>query len=66
MKLPTPRPQYDLTDQANVRRLLEQADQQNLKRGQDIEGSRVILRSPSGTRYQITVSDAGTLSATAL
>ena len=49
---------------AEWRRKLEQADAANHKRNQDIEvgGGRVILTSPNGTRYEVTVSDAGALS----
>jgi hypothetical protein len=31
-----------------------------------MEGTAVILASPNGTRYKVTVSDSGTLSATAI
>lgn len=38
------------------------------REGADIEvgDARLILRSPDGTRFQVTVADDGTLSATAL
>ena len=68
MKLPTAARQYDLQDQAQMRNLLERADVQNMKRGQDIEVSpaRLILTSPNGTRYSVTVDNSGNLSATAI
>jgi hypothetical protein len=49
-------------------RTLELADQQNRKVGQDVElsGERLILKSPDGTRWSITVSNAGAISATSL
>ena len=66
MNLPTPPPNYSPADQAAMRREIQRADTQNLKRGQDVEGSRLILRSSNGSRFLVTVSDAGALSATAL
>jgi len=68
VKLPTAARQYDLQDQAQMRNLLERADVQNMKRGQDIEVSsaRLILTSPNGTRYSVTVDNSGNLSATAI
>lgn len=68
MKLPSATPQYDLRDQAQLRNLLERADVQNRKKGQDIEvlGARLVLTSPNGTRYSVTVDNSGNLSTTAL
>lgn len=74
MKLPSPTPTYDLRDQANVRRIIESEDTNIYKRNQDVEiGSRkitppnrLIISSPNGTRYEILVSNAGTLSASAV
>jgi hypothetical protein len=68
VKLPTAARDYDLRDQAQMRNLLERADVQNMKRGQDIEVSsaRLILTSPNGTRYSVTVDNSGNLSATAI
>jgi hypothetical protein len=47
---------------------LEAADRYNLKRDRDndVGRGRLIIQSPNGTRYAITVSDAGALSATAV
>ena len=69
MKLPVPARVYNPDQEALRNQLLEQADIQNLKRQADIEivdPQRLILRSPNGTRYVISVSNAGVLSATAL
>jgi hypothetical protein len=74
LKLPSPTPAYDLRDQANVRRIIESEDTNIYKRNQDVEiGSRkitppnrLIISSPNGTRYEILVSNAGTLSASAV
>lgn len=69
MRLPVPSNRYDPSAEAQRNTVLEQADAQNLKRLADIEmvdPQRLILRSPNGTRYKITVSNTGVLSATAL
>lgn len=68
MKLPSPPNGYDRRDQAETRVLMERADNLNHKRNQDVEigAARLILSSPNGTRYSVTVSNAGTLSATAI
>ena len=66
--LPKPGYRWDNRAEAVRNRLLQDADRQNLKRGQDIEmgDARLILRSPDGTRWKITVSDAGVVGATSL
>ena len=48
---------------------LEKADRLNRKRREDLEvvpPERFILSSPDGTRWSITVSNVGVLTATAL
>jgi hypothetical protein len=69
MRLPVPPNRYDPVIEAQRNLSLEQADQQNLKRLADLEivtPQRLILRSPDGSRFVITVSNLGVLSATAL
>jgi hypothetical protein len=68
MRLPQAPLAYDRSDQTQTRSLIEQAFEQALRRGQDVEvaGGRLILQSPDGSRFAIAVSNAGTLSATAL
>ena len=68
MNLPQPPSAYDQNDQAQTRAALEQADAQNVKAGNTIEVAKgkLILTSPNGTRYNITVSNAGALVVTAL
>ena len=68
MKLPRPTERYDAQDQTAMRSLVEQSDSMNYKRNQDVEiaQGRLILKSPDGTRYVISVSNAGAISATAL
>ena len=68
MKLPRPAPAYDIRDQAEHRSATERAIDATHKRGEDVEVSpgRLIIKSPNGNRWSITVSNAGAVSATAL
>lgn len=68
MNLPVPPASYDARDQAETRRSLEQEDRRNRKIGTDVEigGDRLVLKSPDGTRWSVTVSDLGVITATAL
>ena len=68
MNLGSPPPEYDPDNEAQTRSAIEQADQQSVKRGQDIElgKGRVIIKSPNGARWFLTISNAGAVSATAL
>jgi hypothetical protein len=45
-----------------------EADRDNFKRGGDVEldAGRIILRSPDGARWALTVSNAGVVGATSL
>ena len=64
MKLPR-QTDRNLTE---IARQVEQADKQNYKRDRDLEigDNRVILTSPNGSRYALTVDNAGVLSAIAV
>ena len=68
MILPNASVRYDSTLIDRITNLIEQADNLNHKKNQDVEigAARLILRAPNGTRYTITVDNAGTLGATAL
>ena len=68
MRFPRPPQSYDERDQTEVRLLIERADDANHKRNQDIEvgNARLILKSPNGTRYSITVNNSGAISAAAI
>lgn len=68
MNLPSPTPQYSEKDQAQTRNILELEDKNNHKRNRDVEigTARLILTSPNGTRYKITVDNSGTISATSI
>ena len=68
MKLPNPAGAYNPRMEIERNRQIEQADAQNRKQGRDVEigNNKLVLRSPDGSRWQITVSNTGTISATAL
>ena len=64
MNLPKPPPQYDTEEEAQMRAMLMREDARNLKSGRnlDLRNAKLILTAPNGTRYQVTVSNAGVLS----
>ena len=68
MILPTPANDYSGPQLREAFSTIEQEDQLNHKRLQDVEvgDARLILKSPNGTRYSITVDNSGNLGATAL
>lgn len=63
MRLSSPAKVYSSTNEAQRNLVLELADNMNHKKNRDVEigDGRLILKSPNGTRYRITVSDAGVL-----
>jgi hypothetical protein len=68
MKLAPPSLGYSRRDQEDLRRQIETADRDNHKRNRDVEigQARLILTSPNGTRYAVTVDNAGVLSTVAV
>ena len=68
MILPNPSNDYSGPQLREAFATIEQEDQLNHKRLQDVEvgDARLILKSPNGTRYSITVDNSGNLGATAL
>jgi len=64
MKLPAPQDQL----LREAFRIIQSEDLRNLKTNKDIEmgSTRLILKSPNGTRYALAVSNAGVLSAVAV
>jgi hypothetical protein len=68
MQLPIPATQYSKDLEVRRNRILTDTDRQNRKLGADVElnTDRLILHSPGGHRFQITVSDIGVLSAVQL
>ena len=68
MILPEAQRSYDFVQENQRNNLIEQADNLNRKKNQDVElrSERLILQSPDGTRFNSTVANDGTLSATSL
>lgn len=69
MKLPFAGDRYDKDHMNRLGAELEREDRRNRKIGTSIElvgAELLILRSPDGSRFKITVSNAGVLSAVAL
>lgn len=63
MKLPAPSVRYDNSREADRNRILEKADRENHKRGQDLYVSpgRLLYQAESGEVYSIKVNDTGQL-----
>jgi len=63
LRLHPPQQEYDQRSETERNKALELADAQNQKRDSDIDvhGRSFKLASPNGTRYTLTVSDAGGL-----
>lgn len=65
LKLSNPRPQYDQREESQNRRALEAESRNTYKRNEDVVlgSNRLILTSPDGTQFSVTVDNGGTLSA---
>jgi hypothetical protein len=64
--IPKAHEKYDLPNEQQFREDIRRKDDENFKRGRDVRlenGERLILRSPNGTQFSITVSNAGIISA---
>ena len=69
LALPEPRREYDRQALIFNNIAMEEADRSNFKHFEDVDlanNERLILVSANGTRYSVTVSDAGTLGTTAI
>jgi hypothetical protein len=68
MRLPTPGSNFDQRAETQRNLLIEQADDLNRKKNQDIElrSERLILQSPDGTRFKLQVDNSGNLSASSI
>jgi hypothetical protein len=68
MRLPTPGSNFDQRAETQRNLLIEQADDLNRKKNQDIElrNERLILQSPDGTRFALQVDNSGNLSASSI
>jgi hypothetical protein len=68
LSLAKPPSTYEAGDEAQLRRALEREDRKNRKIGTDVEvgANRLVLKSPNGARWSITVSNTGVITAVAL
>jgi hypothetical protein len=68
LKVPAPASNWSPAYQIRVNQTLENNDLANRKKGTDIElfPEKLILHSPNGARWEITVSNAGAVGATAI
>jgi hypothetical protein len=68
MNLSAAPPGYDRADEARTRDAMRRADGENHKRGRDVEvgAARLILTAPNGSRWALSVSNAGAVVFTAL
>lgn len=66
--LARPKESYDAGEEAQMRAALTAEDRKNRKKGADVElrDELLILRSPDGTRWKITVSNVGVVGASAV
>jgi hypothetical protein len=68
MRLPDATGEYSQQQEQQKNLLLEQADTLNVKKFQDIEigDAKLVLKSPNGSRFSVTVDNSGNLSATSI
>jgi hypothetical protein len=68
MKLRNPPATYSPAAEITRNQQIERANDENHKRGRDIEvaPARLILTSPNGTRFSLAVTDAGAITLTAI
>jgi len=66
--LPVAPPAYSAGEESQNRASIKRELDRKLERGVDIEmnDARIILKSPDGSRFALTVSNAGALSAVAI
>lgn len=68
MRLPDVPLTYNRLTETERNRTIELEDRNNRKVGNDVEidNERLVLKSPDGTRWSITVDNAGVISATSI
>ena len=69
LRLSPPEANYDQEQETDRNLSLENADRSNFKHFEDVDlanNERLILVSANGTRYSVTVTDAGVLGTTAI
>jgi len=67
LRLPEPQAGYDRQAEIFKNIAMEEADRSNFKHFQDVDlanNERLIIRSADGTRWIVTVSDAGAVGTT--
>lgn len=67
--LPKAADQYDKANEQTTRGLIVQEDTLNLKKNTDVSFGTTygpVLTSPNGTRWRLTISNAGAITATSL
>lgn len=67
--IPSAPPAYSQADESRARAIIQQALNDARGKNEDVEltsSQRVIIRSPNGARWALSVSNAGAVSATAL
>jgi len=67
LRLPEPQPDYDRQALIFNNIAMEEADRSNFKHFEDVDlanNERLIIRSADGTRWIMTVSDAGVVGTT--
>ena len=68
MRLPLPMQEYSSSVVQQTNNTLEQEDKKNFKKDTDINinDGRLILKSPNGTRYNITIDNSGNITASTI
>ena len=69
LRLSPPETDYDQAQETDRNLSLENADRSNFKHFEDVDlanNERLILVSANGTRYSVTVTDAGVLGTTSI
>ena len=68
MRLPLPTAEYSSSIAQQTNNAIELEDKRNFKKDTDINinDGRLILKSPNGTRYNITVDNSGNISESAI
>ena len=68
MRLPLPMQEYSSSVTQQTNNTLEQEDKKNFKKDTDINinDGRLILKSPNGTSYNITVDNSGNITASTI
>lgn len=64
MNLPRPPVQYNPENEAQTRNALVTADRDNVKK--NVAQAKITMVSPNGSKFDVTVSDAGAIVVTPL